>query len=422
MEATSLSNHMDMDKEEAGLSPEVESLPQERHIWRIPELPPIPQEEGTGNDSRFGERRPSGVYRLQTSSRSVQRQAQRISEGAERSQEPSRQEQRQSQLAQTLPTGVHDPQIEAFSHGQCFHYSQNSHGIHGQRSGKDEQDLSIQIIQEIKFVKSIIDVELGKFYAKLNKITSDISELKRNDKTSTEWYKLTNVRLDSITNTCDRIENKCQVQEDEIGDISICHINEQLAILRSQVLEKINDTNQFATHLAKSDSERQKWNNEIIANVEKIHTSYEPHIPRNSTPLNEEKHSVRGSLTPVLGENSICAKNIPKLKEWPTFSDEGENNNIELIRTIDMLQEDFHTPDETIVGKLHHLFTRTAKKWYYNMRQDHGKHDWPWWKSEIITKWANNSWRFKLENAFESAISNSEKNKALTCFLKEKDR
>ncbi|MBW0587846.1 hypothetical protein O181_127561 [Austropuccinia psidii MF-1] len=61
-------------------------------------------EEGVGNDSSFGERRPSGIYQLQTSSRSVQGKAQRTSEEAERSQEPSRQGKRQSQLAQTLPT------------------------------------------------------------------------------------------------------------------------------------------------------------------------------------------------------------------------------------------------------------------------------------------------------------------------------
>ncbi|MBW0590203.1 hypothetical protein O181_129918 [Austropuccinia psidii MF-1] len=56
------------------------------------------------------------------------------------------------------------------------------------------------------------------------------------------------------------------------------------------------------------------------------------------------------------------------------------------------------------------------------MRQDHGNHDWSWWKSEIITKWASNSWRFKMENAFESAIFNSDKDKPLTWFLKKKDR
>ncbi|MBW0570280.1 hypothetical protein O181_109995 [Austropuccinia psidii MF-1] len=56
------------------------------------------------------------------------------------------------------------------------------------------------------------------------------------------------------------------------------------------------------------------------------------------------------------------------------------------------------------------------------MRQDHGKVDWPWWKYEIITKWANNSWIFKMENAFEGAIFDSEKDKLLTWFLKKKDR
>ncbi|MBW0564479.1 hypothetical protein O181_104194 [Austropuccinia psidii MF-1] len=123
-------------------------------------------------------------------------------------------------------------------------------------------------------------------------------------------------------------------------------------------------------------------------------------MPRHSTPLTEQKRSLKGSLTPLLGENPICAKDIPKLEEWPTFSGEVEYNHIGFIRTIDMLQKDFHIPDEIIVGKLHSLFTRTSKKWYYKMRQDHGKHDWPWWKFEIITKWANNSWRFKMENSF----------------------
>ncbi|MBW0590610.1 hypothetical protein O181_130325 [Austropuccinia psidii MF-1] len=100
-------------------------------------------------------------------------------------------------------------------------------------------------------------------------------------------------------------------------------------------------------------------------------------MPRYSTPLTEEKLSVKGNLTPFLGGNPICARDIPKLEEWRRFSGEGEYNHNEFIRTIDMLQEDFHIPNEIIVGKLHSLFTRTAKKWYYKMRKNHGKHDWP---------------------------------------------
>ncbi|MBW0513830.1 hypothetical protein O181_053545 [Austropuccinia psidii MF-1] len=107
-------------------------------------------------------------------------------------------------------------------------------------------------------------------------------------------------------------------------DLSILSINEQLRILKDHVLETINNTNQFPTHLAKSDSERQKLKDEIIENVEKIHKNYETHIPGHSKPFTEEKHSVKGILTPVFGENPICEKDIPKLEEWQTFSGEGE--------------------------------------------------------------------------------------------------
>ncbi|MBW0570495.1 hypothetical protein O181_110210 [Austropuccinia psidii MF-1] len=127
-----------------------------------------------------------------TSSRSVQGKAQRTSEEAERSQEPSKQGQRQSQLAQTLPTRVQDPQIGAFSHGQCIQHGQDFDGIHSQRAGKDEQNFSKEIIDQIHFVQSDIHVALGKFDAKINKFTSDISELRRNDKRYTEWYQLEN--------------------------------------------------------------------------------------------------------------------------------------------------------------------------------------------------------------------------------------
>ncbi|MBW0539177.1 hypothetical protein O181_078892 [Austropuccinia psidii MF-1] len=205
-------------------------------------------------------------------------------------------------------------------------------------------------------------------------------------------------------------------------DLSIFNIRDQLKISKDHIIEIAENTNQFATHLAKSDSERQKLKNEIIANVEQIHKNYEPHMPRHSTPLTEEKNSVKGSLNLFLGENVISAKGIPKLEEWPTFSGQGEYNHIEFIRTIDMFQKDFNIPDEIIVGKLHSLFTRTAKKWHYKMGMDHGKHDWSWWKSEVITKWANNSWGFKIENAFENSIFNSEKDKPLTWFFKQKDR
>ncbi|MBW0545620.1 hypothetical protein O181_085335 [Austropuccinia psidii MF-1] len=76
-------------------------------------------------------------------------------------------------------------------------------------TAKEKQSLkrtfSMQIIYEIHFAKSSIDVELGKFDSKLNQTILDMSELKINDKKYTEWYDSTNLRPNSITNTCDRI-------------------------------------------------------------------------------------------------------------------------------------------------------------------------------------------------------------------------
>ncbi|MBW0508722.1 hypothetical protein O181_048437 [Austropuccinia psidii MF-1] len=104
-------------------------------------------------------------------------------------------------------------------------------------------------------------------------------------------------------------------------------------------------------------------------------------MPRNSTPLTKSKPSLKESLTPFLGENSITEKDSPKSEEWATFSGEGAYRLIEFIRRIYMFQEDFKISNYMIVDKLHPCFTRTSKKWYSKMRQDHGKHDWFWWKS-----------------------------------------
>ncbi|MBW0515452.1 hypothetical protein O181_055167 [Austropuccinia psidii MF-1] len=105
-------------------------------------------------------------------------------------------------------------------------------------------------------------------------------------------------------------------------EISITNLHEKVTFLRDQILEIVGNTNQLATHLERSDSERQKLKDEIIAHVEKMTKTYEqsPHILRNSTPLTAERLSVKGSLTPFVGENAISPKDILKLEEWPTFS------------------------------------------------------------------------------------------------------
>ncbi|MBW0483230.1 hypothetical protein O181_022945 [Austropuccinia psidii MF-1] len=93
-------------------------------------------------------------------------------------------------------------------------------------------------------------------------------------------------------------------------------------------------------------------------------------------------------------------KEVPKLKEWPHFSGEGEYDHMEFIRGIEMIKEDFELPDRLVIAIFNTLFSRSAHIWYIKLRQAHGHQSWTWWKTQIINKWANDAWRFKVETAF----------------------
>ncbi|MBW0543218.1 hypothetical protein O181_082933 [Austropuccinia psidii MF-1] len=95
---------------------------------------------------------------------------------------------------------------------------------------------------------------------------------------------------------------------------------------------------------------------------------------------------------------------------------------MEFIRGIDMIKEDFESPEILVTAIFNTLFTRSAHRWYIKLRQEHGHQSWTWWKNQIINKWANDAWRSKVETAFESYKFNSDKGKAFPWFCKQKDR
>ncbi|MBW0536851.1 hypothetical protein O181_076566 [Austropuccinia psidii MF-1] len=84
-----------------------------------------------------------------------------------------------------------------------------------------------------------------------------------------------------------------------------------------------------------------------------------------------------------------------------------------------MLKEDYAIKDELITARLHSLFEKSSKRWYYDIRQANGKNTWSWWKQETITKWASDSWRYKIENAFQNSSFDPDMEKPLTWFLKQ---
>ncbi|MBW0461876.1 hypothetical protein O181_001591 [Austropuccinia psidii MF-1] len=93
----------------------------------------------------------------------------------------------------------------------------------------------------------------------------------------------------------------------------------------------------------------------------------------NSNDFNHHKISINAEL-----ETTFNLKEIPRLEEWSTFIGEVEYNNMEFIKTIDMFKEDLPIPDEIISAILHSLFNKLAKKLYFKMIQDNGKHTCPW--------------------------------------------
>ncbi|MBW0505160.1 hypothetical protein O181_044875 [Austropuccinia psidii MF-1] len=124
------------------------------------------------------------------------------------------------------------------------------------------------------------------------------------------------------------------------------------------------------------------------------------------------------TLEPSTGQALL--KEVPKLKEWHHLSGEGEYDHMEFIRGIEMIKEDLELPDRLVGAIFNSLFTRSAHRWYIKLRQAHGHQSWTWWKTQIIKKWSNDGWRFKVEISFESAEFYSDQDKALPWFFQQK--
>ncbi|MBW0533670.1 hypothetical protein O181_073385 [Austropuccinia psidii MF-1] len=155
--------------------------------------------------------------------------------------------------------------------------------------------------------------------------------------------------------------------------------------------------------------------NEANLNMPKLSTLFS-HIRSPVKPKEEITNKFRTDLSHQ-DNNQVVMKVAPQLKEWPTLTGAGEYDHISCIKRIDMLQKYYAIQDEFITEILHSLFEKSAKRWYYGIRQTNGKTTWSWWKNEIITKWANDAWRYKRENAFKNFSFDADKNEPLTWFL-----
>ncbi|MBW0537211.1 hypothetical protein O181_076926 [Austropuccinia psidii MF-1] len=458
---------MDLDQEIQFINPRYKNVsPEERHKWRIPELPPVPKgnnrdipvsvqelvygsktarvgtslmsldrhnelissseefhgsrkDRGTsegldthvlqrtnstdkilvekpehvirGPEEEIGPRKgkkPSGSspsLHKQNSASTSTKQAQENPKDQPEGQEKAKGKGK-AQVEQTLPAKLQDSQQREDSHGQYL----------------------VNLVNQIETCNKEIITKLKAFEYIQQKLGNEISQVREPQKTIIDLRKVDKYNILSLAQICARAEAKVTLLN-QPDDNSISFITRELKELRIQVQNLENSTGHnaalFQEQLEKSDKARLELKEDIQSSINNI--SLKNELPRQSTPildrnvlnLNNDLHHTISSNADV--ETACNFKEIPRLEEWPTFSGEGEYNHMEFMKTIDMFKEDFNIPDEYISARLHSLFTKSAKKWYYKMRQNHGKNSWPWWKEQIICKWANDSWRFKMENYFQ---------------------
>ncbi|MBW0583706.1 hypothetical protein O181_123421 [Austropuccinia psidii MF-1] len=94
--------------------------------------------------------------------------------------------------------------------------------------------------------------------------------------------------------------------------------------------------------------------NEVNSNMTKLSTPFS-HI---SSPVKPKEGLTNPFITDLSHQdnNQVLMKEAPQLKEWPTFTGEGEYDHMSFIKTIDILQEDYAIPDELITARLYSLF------------------------------------------------------------------
>ncbi|MBW0547091.1 hypothetical protein O181_086806 [Austropuccinia psidii MF-1] len=86
-------------------------------------------------------------------------------------------------------------------------------------------------------------------------------------------------------------------------------------------------------------------------------------------------------------------KQLPEASSWPKFSGTGEYDHMELIDYIDGLFIDVTSiPDYWITARLNTAFKGHASIWYTEMKEIHGRRNWPSWKSQLIQKYSNGTW------------------------------
>ncbi|MBW0472659.1 hypothetical protein O181_012374 [Austropuccinia psidii MF-1] len=95
---------------------------------------------------------------------------------------------------------------------------------------------------------------------------------------------------------------------------------------------------------------------------------------------------------------------------------------MEFIAGLEMSKEESALLDRLVKSIFNTLFTKSTHGLCIKLRQAHQHQICTSWEIQILNKWANDPWRFKVETSFEASIFNAEKDKDLPWFCQQKDR
>ncbi|MBW0550305.1 hypothetical protein O181_090020 [Austropuccinia psidii MF-1] len=96
-------------------------------------------------------------------------------------------------------------------------------------------------------------------------------------------------------------------------------------------------------------------------------------------------------------------KHLPETSSWPKLSGTEGYYHMGLIDYIDGLFIDVPSiPDYWITARLNTAFKGHGSIWYTEIKEIHGRRNWPWWKSQIIKKDSNGTWIWQKTMSFEN--------------------
>ncbi|MBW0555323.1 hypothetical protein O181_095038 [Austropuccinia psidii MF-1] len=332
-------------------------------------------------------------------------------------QAPRREEQQEKELEKIIFPKLQDSKNPKRCHGQCLQHGKNLDGIQGQgganietTSFPKEITLSPYVLNPFTENKdSILPLkEIKNSLLSLKEINNNLSSLTKiflqNEK---EIYSIKSIVENNkskvlIDNTQKLIQEQQELYKyikhikDETltinYDLSIDNLTEKLNNLSISVerFEEKTSSHQklLLDHVEKSDEARMNLKDEvkseIILTTEKMDKINEANL--NMSKLSTLFSHIRGPVKPIeeitnpfitdlshQENNQVLIKEAHQLKEWPTFTGEGEYDHMSFIKTIEMLQDDYAIPDELITTRLHSLFEKSAKRWYYGIRKTNGK-------------------------------------------------